>query len=177
MFDPPLPLLAVSDRSRSRNVCRTYRLKDVLLCSNDAPISLSAGAPDRGLAGVAVASLLPPSNDLLPCAGRSKTRKDAAAAGFSTSSKAFPDDLRRANVFGSLIGMWKHTALRVCYSRVIAAATKWLPGRYRTFRFNSVSSSSKRAGSQDQAVIFRPKHSHNSPNQWQRGQNIIRAYF
>lgn len=47
-------------------------------------------------------SEFPPSKDLW--AGRSKTRKDGSG-GFSTSSRAFPEDFRRGNALGSLMGM------------------------------------------------------------------------
>lgn len=44
----------------------------------------------------------PPSKDLL--LGRSKTRNDGSG-GFSSSSKAFPEDFRRPRLLGILIGI------------------------------------------------------------------------
>lgn len=52
------------------------------------------------------ASRFPSLADLASPEGRSKTRKDDWGR-FSTSSKAFPDDLRRTKPLGSLIGIMK----------------------------------------------------------------------
>lgn len=57
-----------------------------------------------------MAILLPPSNDLLLCRGRSKTRNEDVGVDvwtglLSVSSSTFPDNLRRANPLGILIGM------------------------------------------------------------------------
>ena len=45
-----------------------------------------------------------PSKERLALDGRSKTLNEGSG-GFSSSSKAFPDDFRRAKVFGSLMGI------------------------------------------------------------------------
>lgn len=56
-----------------------------------------------GFPSPALFAALTPSKDP-PADGRSNTRKDGSR-GFSTSSRALPDDFRRVKVFGILIGI------------------------------------------------------------------------
>ena len=83
----------------------TYRFELALDWSKDARPTLSAG--DGGWNDdppTPVPNLLIPSKDLLWCDGRSKTRNEGVTVG-SGSSRTFPDDLRRGNPLGSLMGM------------------------------------------------------------------------
>lgn len=52
-------------------------------------------------AALALAALIPPSNDLLPLSVLSKTRKVPVTGVFSSSSRGFGVDFRRPKVFGN----------------------------------------------------------------------------
>lgn len=82
----------------------TYRfLESSLLTGRGrSPWSFSV-APNR-YAGPGFFRALVPSQDLLPAGGLSKTRKDGAGA-FWTSSNALPEDFRRINDLGILMGI------------------------------------------------------------------------
>ena len=83
---------------------QTYRF-GVVLSSSDDRTPRGRGEQARCWPVERLVNLLPPSKDLLGERGRSKTRKDDSDL-LLASSRALPDDLRRANPFGILMGIY-----------------------------------------------------------------------
>ena len=108
LFVPPLPLeqkvSLIMIRPGHEKKEMPYRfLQSSLLAGKQSPLRSFSVAPYT-CTWLGFFSALVPSHDLLPAGGLSKTLNDGAGA-FWTSSSALPEDFRRTNDLGILMGI------------------------------------------------------------------------